>query len=139
MMGMPIPNWLSLQGSQDLSEERILPGPGCPRWPIIGASRRSPDGMRPSEAVGSDFRAALEKRRIMAKTISKSSLEGGAGGRLIGVKQAAAYLGISIWTMRERIWAGDVPFVRFPGYRRQLLDVRDLEKLIQNNKINFDY
>ncbi len=75
----------------------------------------------------------------MAKTITKSSCEGGAGGRLIGVKQAAEYLGISTWTMRARIWAGDVPFVRFPGCRRQLLDVRDLEKLIQNNKIIFDY
>lgn len=59
--------------------------------------------------------------------------------RLLGVKQAAEYLGVSTWTMRARIWAGDVPFVRFPGCRRQLLDVRDLEKLIQNNKINFDY
>ncbi len=59
-------------------------------------------------------------------------------GRLLGVQEAADYLGISIWTMRARIWAGDVPFIRFPGCRKQMLDVRDLEKLIQNNKIITD-
>lgn len=59
-------------------------------------------------------------------------------GRLLGVREAAEYLGISIWTMRARIWAGDIAFVRFPGCRKQLLDVRDLEKLIQNNKLITD-
>lgn len=59
-------------------------------------------------------------------------------GRLLGVQEAADYLGISIWTMRARIWAGDVPFIRFPGCRKQMLDVCDLEKLIQNNKMITD-
>ena len=59
-------------------------------------------------------------------------------GRLLGVQEAADYLGISIWTMRGRIWAGDVPFIRFPGCRKQMLDVHDLEKLIQNNKMITD-
>lgn len=59
--------------------------------------------------------------------------------RLLGVREAAEYLGISIWSMRARIWAGDVPFVQFPNCRRQLLDVRDLEEMIRNNKIITDY
>lgn len=75
----------------------------------------------------------------MARTNSNLSTGDKAGGRLLGVKEAAAYLGISIGTMRGRIWAGDVPFIRFPGCRKQLLDVRDLEKLIQNNKMITDY
>lgn len=75
----------------------------------------------------------------MARTTSKPSLEAEAGGRLLGVKQAAAYLGVSIRNVRARIWAGDIPFVRFPGCRKQLLDLRDLERLIQNNKITNDY
>lgn len=55
MMGIPIPNGFSLQGSQNLSEERMPPGPRLPALVMIGASGRSPDGMRPSEAVGRDF------------------------------------------------------------------------------------
>jgi len=71
----------------------------------------------------------------MPNTQKKGAGDSARGKRLLGVREAAEYLGISIWTMRDRIWAGDVPFIRFPGCRKQMLDVRDLEKLIQNNKI----
>ena len=71
----------------------------------------------------------------MPNTRKKDAGDNARGKRLLGVREAAEYLGISIWTMRDRIWAGDVPFIRFPGCRKQMLDVRDLEKLIQNNKI----
>jgi hypothetical protein len=36
--------------------------------------------------------------------------------------------------MRERIWAGDIPVVRFPGGRKMFVDVLDLEEFIQRNK-----
>lgn len=75
----------------------------------------------------------------MAKTQHKTSNKQGSGARLLGVKDAAAWLGISQWTLRERIWAGDVPFIRFPGCRKQLLDVRDLENMIQENKMVTGY
>jgi len=35
--------------------------------------------------------------------------------RLLPLKKAAEYLGLTTWAMRERIWAGDIPVVRFPG------------------------
>ena len=55
--------------------------------------------------------------------------------RLLPIKTAAEYLGLTVWALRERIWAGDLPVVKFPGGRKQYLDVHDLETFIQNNKI----
>ena len=71
----------------------------------------------------------------MPNTQKKDAGDNARGKRLLGVREAAEYLGISIWTMRDRIWAGDVAYVQFPNCRKQLLDVRDLEKMIQDNKI----
>jgi hypothetical protein len=55
--------------------------------------------------------------------------------RLLPLKQAARWLGLTVWAMRERIWAGDIPVVQFPGGRKMFIDVQDMEAFIQNNKI----
>ena len=55
--------------------------------------------------------------------------------RLLPLKDAAAWLGLSVWSLRERIWAGDIPVVRFPGGRKQFIDTQDLEDFIQRNKM----
>ena len=52
--------------------------------------------------------------------------------RLLSVRQAAAYLGISHWTVRELVWKGELPEVRLG--RRLLLDLRDLDRLIEARK-----
>jgi hypothetical protein len=57
-----------------------------------------------------------------------------ASPRLLPLKQAAQYLGLTVWAIRERIWAGQIPVVQFPGGRKQYIDVQDLESFIQNNK-----
>jgi predicted site-specific integrase-resolvase len=54
--------------------------------------------------------------------------------RLLPLKEAAKWLGLTVWAMRERIWAGQIPVVQFPGGRKQYIDVKDLEAFIQNNK-----
>ena len=54
--------------------------------------------------------------------------------RLLPLKEAARYLGLSLWAMRERCWSGDLRVVRFKGGRKIFLDVRDLEKFIEENK-----
>jgi hypothetical protein len=54
--------------------------------------------------------------------------------RLLPLKKAAEYIGLTVWAMRERIWAGQIPVVQFPGGRKQFIDVQDLEQLIQENK-----
>ncbi len=54
--------------------------------------------------------------------------------RLVDVHGAALYLGeISPWTVREMHWRGDLPAVRLG--RRLLFDVRDLDTLIERNKV----
>jgi hypothetical protein len=54
--------------------------------------------------------------------------------RLLTLKKAADYMGLTVWAMRERIWAGQIPVVQFPNGRKQYIDLQDLDKLIQDNK-----
>ena len=56
------------------------------------------------------------------------------GPRLLSLKQAAVFLGLSLWAMRERIWAGEIPVIRFPGGRKLYIDVNDLEDFVTKNK-----
>jgi excisionase family DNA binding protein len=56
--------------------------------------------------------------------------------RLLTLKEAAAFLGVGIWTMRDIVWSGSVPLVRFR--RRMYFDVRDLEQLIERNKVTYN-
>ena len=66
------------------------------------------------------------------KTVKKA--QGISNPRLLPLKNAAAYLGLTVWAMRERIWAGQIPVVQFPGGRKQYIDTHDLEQFIQRNK-----
>jgi predicted site-specific integrase-resolvase len=54
--------------------------------------------------------------------------------RLLPLKEAASYLGLTVWGIRERIWAGQLPVVTFPGGRKQYIDTEDIEKFIRDNK-----
>ena len=54
--------------------------------------------------------------------------------RLLPLKKAAEYLGLTVWAMRERIWAGQITVVQFPGGRKQYIYVMDLEMFIRENK-----
>ena len=54
--------------------------------------------------------------------------------RLLTIPKAAEYLGLTKWAMRERIWAGQIPYIQFPGGRKIYIDVRDLDCLIEKNK-----
>lgn len=53
---------------------------------------------------------------------------------LLTVKNAAKKIGISTWSMRTRIWNGEVPVVRFKNEKKQYVDERDLLKLIDQAK-----
>jgi excisionase family DNA binding protein len=54
--------------------------------------------------------------------------------RLLTLKEASAMLGLSLWSVRERVWRGDIPVVRFPGGRKMFIDTADLEQFIERNK-----
>ena len=56
------------------------------------------------------------------------------GPRLLTLKDASRWLGLTIWGMRERVWAGLIPVVRFPGGRKMYVDTKDLEAFIVQNK-----
>jgi predicted site-specific integrase-resolvase len=56
------------------------------------------------------------------------------GPRLMPLKKAADYIGLTVWALRERIWAGDIPVVKFPGGRKQFIDIKDIEAFIERNK-----
>ena len=70
-------------------------------------------------------RRGLEKAQGITNPISP---------RLLPLKKAAEYLGLTTWAMRERVWAGQIPIVRFPGGRKMFVDTKDLESFIEKNK-----
>jgi len=57
-----------------------------------------------------------------------------ASPRLLPLKDAAQWLGLSVWALRERVWQGQIPVVQFRGGRKMYVDVQDLEDFIQKNK-----
>lgn len=66
--------------------------------------------------------------------IKNKTAQGINNPRLLPLKDAAQWLGLTVWAMRERIWAGQIPVVQFPGGRKQYIDTQDLEAFIQKNK-----
>jgi excisionase family DNA binding protein len=52
--------------------------------------------------------------------------------RLLTLPEAAHYLGCTIWSVRELIWKGQLPYTRF-GKRFQV-DRQDLDELVDREK-----
>jgi excisionase family DNA binding protein len=52
--------------------------------------------------------------------------------RLLSLPEAASYLGLSTWTVRELTWKGRLPVVRIT--RKLLFDLQDLDALIDQEK-----
>jgi excisionase family DNA binding protein len=57
--------------------------------------------------------------------------------RLYNVFEAACYLGRSVDSLRELLWAGKVPFIK--DGKRIYLDVRDMDGYIEQSKQRFTY
>ncbi len=55
---------------------------------------------------------------------------GRASGRLLDLKAAEVYSGISAWTLRDLIASGELPAVRPPRLRRVWIDRADLDRAI---------
>jgi excisionase family DNA binding protein len=60
---------------------------------------------------------------------SKSSLP----RRLCSLTDAARYLAVSDWTVRQMVWRGDFPHIKTG--KRILLDLRDLDGWIEREKV----
>lgn len=63
-----------------------------------------------------------------------------SGQRLVGVTDAAKYMGVSRWTMHKWINTGKVPFVQLPSsvsagdFHKKHVDLNDLDAIIERNK-----
>jgi excisionase family DNA binding protein len=68
------------------------------------------------------------------KEISGNRICNPVAKRLFTLKEAAEYLGRSEWSMRELIWAGQIPVVKSEGARKIFIDILDLDEFVSRNK-----
>ena len=60
--------------------------------------------------------------------------------RLVRIKKAAIYLGMSTWKLRDLVQQGRLPVVRGEGtYAPWLFDVRDLDSFVDREKEHFSW
>jgi excisionase family DNA binding protein len=57
--------------------------------------------------------------------------------RLLTIKEAAQYLSLSVYSVREMIWRGVFPYIKREGGRKYLLDIRDLDEFIDSQKASY--
>lgn len=76
----------------------------------------------------------MAKRTGIIEKKTAQRISNPLGPRLLTLKDAARYLGLTVWAMRERCWSGALPVVRFDGGRKLYLDVKDLETFIERHK-----
>ena len=67
-----------------------------------------------------------------SSTSSSALVTPASQARLLSLRDAAVYLSVSHWTLREMIWRGDLPSVRVG--RRILIDREDLDRFIERCK-----
>jgi excisionase family DNA binding protein len=57
--------------------------------------------------------------------------------RLYSIPEAGEYLGRTVWAVREMVYAGKIPYIQ--DGRRVLLDIKDIDSWIDNNKTQRAY
>lgn len=55
--------------------------------------------------------------------------------RLLTLREAAAYLRVSYWTVRSWVESGRLPHVRLPGRRLLRIDRADLDRLVEGCRV----
>ena len=55
--------------------------------------------------------------------------------RLYTLNEAANYLGRTLWSMRELVWAGKIPIVR--DGKRIFVDINDLDFYVSKNRMTY--
>jgi len=65
-------------------------------------------------------------------TTEKKDRSINSGQRLLDIYQAANYLGLSHWSVRESINSGTIPYVKI--LKRKMIDKNDLDRIISQNK-----
>jgi excisionase family DNA binding protein len=65
--------------------------------------------------------------------IVRSSSVPDTAPRCLGVREAAIYLGSTIWAVRSLAWERKLPFIRLG--QRLLFDRQDLDRYIERSKV----
>lgn len=74
--------------------------------------------------------------RLLRKKKAKPGLETPLPGqRLYTIKQAARFLGRTVYSCRSLIWAGKLPVIQTEERGKIWIDLKDLERFIEINKI----
>lgn len=100
-------------------------------------TRRSAHGGEETLAVSSqegEEPVAESRVHVSDKPVLRCRERRNASGRLLDLKAAETYSGISAWTLRDLIASGELPAVRPPGLRRVWIDRADLDKAIADWK-----
>jgi hypothetical protein len=115
------------------ASQRLRRRPGRPRKPVSAVACQA-----------SALPATPPLTRANARAVAVVWLKRGpewipASARLLGLAAAAAYMGVSTWTIRRWIGKGLLARVRLPGaeggeVERLLFDVNDLDALIDGGK-----
>ena len=87
-------------------------------------------------------RACLILRRARPRKGATDVQTDAPSARLLDLRAAGKYLGVSYWTMRDLVFGGLIPTVRIPCprsgdgrvIRRVLIDPCDLDTFIERNK-----
>lgn len=107
---------------------------GAPRWSFVLGREAPPVGERPG-----DFPAnGPGSVRCLVSTVPPLRKGKGPAGsalprRLCSLADAARYLAVSVWTVRQMVWRGDLPHIKTG--KRILLDLRDLDGWIDREKV----
>ena len=94
--------------------------------PETGHTSGTPKGQ------ASERKGSLTRARVMVSSARLPKVPP-LTRRLYDIQAIAAYLGIPAYTVREMIWRGDLPCVKIG--RRQYLDLKDVDALIEGNKM----
>ena len=76
----------------------------------------------------------IEERRERVKAAKTPR---GPVKRLYTIPEAAYYLGRTVDAVYEMIWAGKIDYIK--DGKRNLIDIRDMDKWIEENKSRFAY
>ncbi len=105
-------------------------------YPVFGRSLGTGEMIEASQEKGKRKWTAKDRQRQRDRRARDKKPQGPAK-RLYSIPEAACYLGRTVPSLREMIWAGKLQFIR--DGRRILLDVHDLDTWIDQCKTRFTY
>ena len=113
------------------ASQRLRGRPGRPRKQLSGHDPRHVRSVAGLDAP--QARAVVEAPE--PGTLDHPASAPAIAPRLLGLKAAAAYLGVSDWFVRALLSEGALPRVQLGSGRRLLFDRADLDRLIEESRV----